>query len=134
MPADSGCDSRIRIRLDHGLKNFDDARRLSIASLSLASSSNEGRRSLDGRMKLDLIESSNIDLDNKDKVLALFEDKLVIHVSNVPLTLSMSFVTGLSDLTEDEVIPKSIPVQVKFNHFNLEKRSEIICVHVSDKS
>lgn len=115
MPADSGCDSRIRIRLDHGLKNFDDARRLSIASLSLASGSNDARRSIDSRMKLDLIESSNIDLDNKDKVLALFEDKVVIDVSNVPLNISMSFVTGLSDLTEDEIIPKPIPVQVIWN-------------------
>lgn len=56
--------------------------------------------------------SSDIDLRNKANVMALFEDRLEVKVTDVPLTLSMSSVTGLTDLAEDEVIPKPIPMQV----------------------
>jgi len=49
---------------------------------------------------------------DKESVMNLFEDKLEIKVANVEMTLSMSSVTGLTDLAEDEIIPKPIPMQV----------------------
>ena len=53
-----------------------------------------------------------INVHDKDAVMALFKDHVDIKVSNVPLTLAMSSVAGLADLVEDEIIPKPIPMEV----------------------
>jgi hypothetical protein len=37
-----------------------------------------------------------------------------IKVNDLSLDLSMSTVTGLADLVEDEVIPQPLPMQVSF--------------------
>ena len=46
--------------------------------------------------------------------MGLFEDNVEVKVTDVPLTMAMSSVTGLTDLVEDEVIPKPIPLKVIF--------------------
>ena len=43
-----------------------------------------------------------------------FSDLLEVHVTDLPLRLSMSTVTGLTDLVEDEVIPQPLPMEVCF--------------------
>lgn len=53
-----------------------------------------------------------IDVHNKQSVLDLFEDKLEVKVTNVSMALAMSSISGLTDLTEDEIIPRPIPLQV----------------------
>ncbi|XP_015598696.1 UHRF1-binding protein 1-like isoform X2 [Cephus cinctus] len=118
LPSDSDCRSRIKMRLDHGLKNTEDSRRLSHASQSTSGSS---RRSSQDRGVLAEPETNiyNMYLHDKVKLLALFEDKLEVKVVDVPLTLSMSSVTGLTDLTEDEVIPKPIPMQIFLENISL---------------
>lgn len=55
---------------------------------------------------------TTIDVHNKQSVLDLFEDKLEVKVTNVSMALSMSSISGLTDLTEDEIIPRPIPLQV----------------------
>lgn len=41
-----------------------------------------------------------------------FNDLLEVHVTDLPLRLSMSTVTGLTDLIEDEIIPQPLPMEV----------------------
>lgn len=55
---------------------------------------------------------TTIDVHNKQSVLDLFEDKVEVKVTNVSMALSMSSISGLTDLTEDEIIPRPIPLQV----------------------
>lgn len=42
------------------------------------------------------------------------KDYMEIKVNDLSLDLSMSTVTGLADLVEDEVIPQPLPMQVSF--------------------
>lgn len=118
LPSDSDCRSRVKLRLDHGLKNKEDYRRLSRASQSTSDTSR--RSSEDRKISLDRqMSSDDIDLRDKANVMALFEDRLEVKVADVPLTLSMSSVTGLTDLAEDEVIPKPIPMQIYLENIAL---------------
>jgi len=98
--------------LDHSLKNPEDSRRLSNASQKDTSDSNrpapQGRR----LTEQDTSRTSDINVHDKESVMNLFEDKLEMRVANVGMSLSMSSVTGLADLAEDEIIPKPIPMQV----------------------
>lgn len=41
-----------------------------------------------------------------------FNDLLEVHVTDLPVRLSMSTVIGLTDLVEDEVIPQPLPMEV----------------------
>lgn len=86
--------SRIKLRLDHCLKNQEDSRRLMQASREFSNS------------------SLGINLLDKNNVMGLFENKVVVRVSDIPLSLAMSSVTGLTDLFEDEIIPKPLPMEV----------------------
>lgn len=97
--------------MDHGLKNAEDSHRLSDASRNISDSNEQGFKSR-SRLPEQDINISNINLHDKDNVINLFEDKLETKVANVAITLSMSSVTGLADLVEDEIIPKPIPMQV----------------------
>ncbi|XP_014232860.1 UHRF1-binding protein 1-like isoform X2 [Trichogramma pretiosum] len=110
LPSDSDCRSRVKLRLDHCLKNREDERRLSAAS-QLASMNADCKE----RVKL----TSGIDFHDKESVMNMFEDKIDVKVADVPLSLSMSFVTGLTDLIEDEVIPKPIPMKVLLENITL---------------
>lgn len=112
LSADAGCRSRIKLRLDHGLKNKEDSRRLSQASQSTSEESS--RRSSQDRSRSipPAANVYNIDLHDKAGLMAMFEDTLEVRVSDVPLTLSMSSVTGLADLAEDEIVPTPIPLEV----------------------
>ena len=60
----------------------------------------------------DEIDVSSVDVHNRQSVLDLFEDKLEVKVTNISMSLSMSSISGLTDLTEDEIIPRPIPLQV----------------------
>jgi len=64
------------------------------------------------RARLPEQDISGINVHDKESVMNLFEDKLEMRVVNVGMALSMSSVTGLADLAEDEIIPKPIPMQV----------------------
>ena len=131
MPSDADCRSRLKLRLDHGLKNKEDSRRLSLASQSISEESSR-RCSQDRARSGPAVANNiyNIDLHDKVGLMAMFEDTVEIRVADVPLTLTMSSVTGLADLAEDEVIPKPIPLEVSFSkeilQFMETKNSEIL--------
>lgn len=94
------------------MKNKEDSRRLSDASQNTSDTS---KRILQDHTRLpeqDTHMSTIINVHDKENVMNLFEDKLEMKVANVAMTLSMSSVTGLADLVEDEIIPKPIPMQV----------------------
>ena len=80
--------------------NREDGRRLSEAS-QIACSNGGGKF------------TSNINFHDKEGVMSMFQDNVDIKVADVPFIMSMSFVTGLTDLIEDEVIPKPIPLKVR---------------------
>ncbi|KAG5322263.1 UH1BL protein, partial [Pseudoatta argentina] len=120
LSSDSDCRSRIKLRLDHSLKNPEDSRRLSDASQKDTSDSN--RPTPQDRTRLteqDTSHTSDINVHDKESVMSLFEDKLEMRVANVGMSLSMSSVTGLADLAEDEIIPKPIPMQIYLENISL---------------
>ncbi|EFN69653.1 UHRF1-binding protein 1-like [Camponotus floridanus] len=121
LPSDSDCRSRIKLRLDHNLKDADDSHRLWDASKKITNGS-DGRPAPQNRVKLpeqDTPRTSGIDVHDKENVMNLFEDKLDMKVANVAMALSMSSVTGLADLAEDEIIPKPIPMQIYLENISL---------------
>lgn len=68
---------------------------------------------LDHDVILDLLPTiKNIDMNDKNNLRKLFKDVLSIQINDIDLDLNMSTVTGLADLTEDEIIPIQIPIQV----------------------
>lgn len=90
---------------------MDDSHRLWDASQKITDGSDRPQN----RVKLpeqDTPRTSDIDVHDKESVMNLFEDKLDMKVANIAMALSMSSVTGLADLAEDEIIPKPIPMQV----------------------
>ncbi|XP_001601171.2 UHRF1-binding protein 1-like isoform X3 [Nasonia vitripennis] len=109
LPSDSDCRSRIKLRLDHCLKNKDDSKRLSEASQLMSSISS--RTSQDRGHIYDSV-GGVINFNDKESILGLFEDKIEVKVADVPLAMAMSSVTGLTDLIEDEIIPKPIPMKI----------------------
>lgn len=115
MPSDSECRAKIKLRLDHSLKDKEDSKRLSQASQSTCSK----RSSQDRGRFSDESNLFGINVHDKEGIMALFKDNMEIKVANVPLTLSMSSVTGLADLAEDEIIPKPIPMEVRSVMFKL---------------
>ncbi|XP_011698292.1 PREDICTED: UHRF1-binding protein 1 isoform X3 [Wasmannia auropunctata] len=121
LPSDSECKSRIKLRLDHCLKNPEDSRRLSDASQKVMSDSN--RPVSHDRARLPeqdaSVTTSGINVHDKEGVMNLFEDKLEMRVASVGMALSMSSVTGLADLAEDEIIPKPIPMQIYLENISL---------------
>ncbi|XP_024881822.1 UHRF1-binding protein 1-like isoform X1 [Temnothorax curvispinosus] len=120
LPSDSDCRSRIKLRLDHSLKNPEDSRRLSDASQK--DTSDSSRSASQDRARLseqDTSRSSGINVHDKENVMNLFENKLEMRVANVGMSLSMSSVTGLADLAEDEIIPKPIPMQIHLENISL---------------
>ncbi|XP_058804572.1 bridge-like lipid transfer protein family member 3B isoform X2 [Phymastichus coffea] len=103
LPSDSDCHSRIKLRLDHDLKNKDDAKRIWETSQQAMSDCTGSRSSHN---------QSIINFYDKDAILGLFEDNIDVKVADVSVTMSISFITGLADLIEDEVIPKPIPTKI----------------------
>ncbi|XP_011137183.1 UHRF1-binding protein 1-like isoform X3 [Harpegnathos saltator] len=118
LPSDSDCRSRVKLRLDHDLKNKEDSCKLSGASQNTSDSS---KRASQDRTRLPEQDTctSVINVHDKESVMNLFEDKLEMKVANVAMTLSMSSVTGLADLAEDEIIPKPIPMQICLENISL---------------
>ncbi|KAF4523469.1 hypothetical protein B566_EDAN014989 [Ephemera danica] len=58
----------------------------------------------------------------------LFTDCLEAHMANVRLTLSTTSLTGLTDLLEDEILPKPVPMQLLLQNIDLhlnEDRSSV---------
>lgn len=120
LPSDSDCRSRIKLRLDHSLKNPEDSRRLSDASQKDTSDSSRPAPQDRGRLSEQATShTSGINVHDKESVMNLFEDKLEMKVANVGMSLSMSSVTGLADLAEDEIIPKPIPMQIYLENISL---------------
>ncbi|KAG8035486.1 hypothetical protein G9C98_006932 [Cotesia typhae] len=59
----------------------------------------------------------NDNLNNKNsKIAALFDDKVTGEINDINLVLSMSTITGLTDLLEDEIIPDYLPVNLMLNN------------------
>ncbi|KAL3266104.1 hypothetical protein HHI36_010290 [Cryptolaemus montrouzieri] len=81
-PADTSTSPKVKLRLDH--------------NLMLPNS-----RSM---MQLDFRDRGNMK--------KLFRDNLIVKLNDLSLSLSMSVVTGLVDLIEDEIIQTPIPLQV----------------------
>lgn len=99
--------------MDHDLKCKSDSWKLSQASRTINNknlylSRNENQNNITEQD----VDVCNIDIHNKQSVLDLFEDKLEVIITNISMALSMSSVSGLTDLTEDEIIPRPIPLQV----------------------
>lgn len=53
-----------------------------------------------------------LNFTERENMKKLFKESLVIHVNDLNLDLSMSTVTGLADLAEDEIIAPPIPLEV----------------------
>ncbi|XP_020279805.1 UHRF1-binding protein 1 isoform X2 [Pseudomyrmex gracilis] len=117
LPSDSDCRSRIKLRLDHCLKNAEDSRRLSDAGQK--ASQDHARLTEQTAITTAVSRTSGINVHDKENVMNLFEDKLEMKVSNIAMALSMSSVTGLADLAEDEIIPKPIPMQIYLENISL---------------
>ncbi|CAL7948868.1 unnamed protein product [Xylocopa violacea] len=120
LPADSNCRSCIKLRLDHDLKCKSDSWKLSQASeamtnKSMHTSRNQNRNNVTEQE----VDASSIDVYNKQSVLDLFEDKLEVKVTDVSMALSMSSISGLTDLIEDEIIPRPIPLQAYLENISL---------------
>ncbi|KAF5286738.1 hypothetical protein FQA39_LY04160 [Lamprigera yunnana] len=60
-----------------------------------------------------------LDLSNNENLRKVFVDFLNIFVSDLSLDLSMSTVTGLADLIEDEIIPIPIPMEITLENMDL---------------
>ncbi|XP_043268359.1 UHRF1-binding protein 1 isoform X2 [Venturia canescens] len=116
LPSDADCRARIKLRLDHGLKNKEDSRRLSQASQCTIGELSSRRSSQEKTITSNICD---IDLHDKQALMDMFEDTLEIRVADVPLVLSMSSVTGLADLAEDEIIPKPIPMELLLENITL---------------
>ncbi|XP_066590455.1 bridge-like lipid transfer protein family member 3B isoform X3 [Prorops nasuta] len=110
LPSDSDCRSRIKLRLDHGLKNKEISRRLSEASQNANGGNKESKRSS---------FDHDIDLSDKKGVLNLYEDNFEAKVVDVDMSLTMSSVSGLIDLVEDEIVPKPIPLKINLENISL---------------
>ncbi|XP_006613340.1 UHRF1-binding protein 1 isoform X2 [Apis dorsata] len=120
LPSDSNCGSCIKLRLDHDLKCKSDSWKLSQASRTINNknlylSRNENQNNITEQD----VDVCNIDVHNKQNVLDLFEDKLEVTITNISMALSMSSVSGLTDLTEDEIIPRPIPLQIYLESISL---------------
>ncbi|KAF5308895.1 hypothetical protein FQR65_LT00595 [Abscondita terminalis] len=61
----------------------------------------------------------DIDLSNNENLRKVFVDFLNVFVSDLCLDLSMSTLTGLADLIEDEIIPIPIPMEVSVENLDL---------------
>lgn len=53
-----------------------------------------------------------MDFGDKEVLKKLFQNLVKVQVKDLVLDLSVSTVTGLVDLAEDEIIPVPIPLQV----------------------
>ncbi|XP_076544408.1 bridge-like lipid transfer protein family member 3B isoform X4 [Osmia lignaria lignaria] len=118
LSSDSNCRSRIKLRLDHDLKRKSDAWKLFQASQNISNKNTHLPQNQNNITEQE-VETCNIDVHNKQGVLDLFEDKVEVNVTDVTLVLSMSSITGLTDLIEDEIIPKPIPLQIYLEGISL---------------
>nr|XP_031847068.1 UHRF1-binding protein 1 isoform X4 [Nomia melanderi] len=118
LASDSNCRSCIKLRLDHDLKCKSDSYKLSQASYNMSNKSlhSSQNQSYSTEQEVDV---GVIDVHNKQSVLNLFEDKLDVKVTDISMTLSMSSISGLTDLIEDEIIPKPIPIQIYLESISL---------------
>lgn len=82
IPANSNTSTKVKLRLDHDV------------------------------IESELATIKTMDISNKNHLRRLFKDTLNIQINDIELDLNMSTVTGLADLTEDEIIPVQIPMQV----------------------
>lgn len=70
---------------------------------------------MDHDVKLPSSKSVNeMDFSNKDALNRLFKDFIDVKAQDLSLDLTMSTITGLADLIEDEIIPVPIPLQVLY--------------------
>lgn len=83
VPSDADCGASARVRLTHGLR-AEDVVKVRRKGHSMS----------------------------KEGLMGLFQDKLKARIMNVDLGLSMSYVAGLTDLVEDEVVPEPLPMEV----------------------
>ena len=97
------------------MKCKSDSWKLSQASQTMSNkhlSRNQNQNQNQDNATEEEIDVSSVDVHNRQSVLDLFEDKLEVKVTNISMSLSMSSISGLTDLTEDEIIPRPIPLQV----------------------
>ncbi|CAG5077279.1 Similar to Uhrf1bp1l: UHRF1-binding protein 1-like (Mus musculus) [Cotesia congregata] len=59
---------------------------------------------------------SNLNDNLNSKIATLFDDKVTGEINDINLVLSMSTITGLTDLLEDEIIPDYLPVNLMLNN------------------
>ncbi|XP_015124698.1 UHRF1-binding protein 1-like [Diachasma alloeum] len=85
VPSDADCGACARVRLTHGLRKEDVER---------------------------VGKKGGSHLQSKAGLMAMFQDELKAKIMNVNLALSMSYVAGLTDLVEDEVIPDPLPMKI----------------------
>ncbi|XP_053985581.1 bridge-like lipid transfer protein family member 3B isoform X2 [Hylaeus volcanicus] len=118
LPSDSNCRSCVKLRLDHDLKCKSDSYKLSQASQNIINNKVQSSQNQSNVTEQE-VDACVINVHNKQSVLDLFEDKLDVKVTNVTMALSMSSITGLTDLIEDEIIPKPIPMQIYLESISL---------------
>ncbi|XP_022906277.1 bridge-like lipid transfer protein family member 3B isoform X2 [Onthophagus taurus] len=74
---------------------------------------------------------TSLDFGNMEDLNKYFKDFIDVHVNDLTLDLSMSTVTGLTDLIEDEIIPIPIPLQVTLNNVQLHLIEDRPPVHIT---
>ncbi|XP_043263704.1 UHRF1-binding protein 1 isoform X1 [Colletes gigas] len=119
LPSDSNCRSCVKLRLDHDLKSKSDSYKLSRASQTTIHKKVHSSQ-YQSNITNQEIDACNIDVHDKESVLDLFQDKIDVKATNVTMALSMSSITGLTDLIEDEIIPKPIPIQIYLESISLQ--------------
>lgn len=90
MPLDTAGHPRLQLRLDHGLL--------------------PEHQSAAARLKGPWDRSC---------MQSWFDDLLEVHVTDLPVRLTMSTVTGLTDMMEDEIIPVPLPMEVFLENVSL---------------
>ncbi|XP_011309314.1 UHRF1-binding protein 1-like [Fopius arisanus] len=89
--SDADCGACARIRLSHGLREEN----------------------------VDTLGRKGSHLHSKEGLMAMFQDELKARIMNVNLALSMSYVAGLTDLVEDEIIPDPLPMEIFLENISL---------------
>ncbi|KAI4463583.1 hypothetical protein MML48_4g00014004 [Holotrichia oblita] len=90
------------------------------ADTTISNTNSKVKLRMDHDVKLPSSKSVNdMDFTDKDALNKLFKDFIDVQVQDLNMDLTMSTITGLTDLIEDEIIPIPIPLQVTLNNVQL---------------
>lgn len=77
------------------------------------------RMRMDHELSIPTSALAQYDLHDRAAVRALFRDEIQARARDLALELTMSSVTGLADLIEDEIFPEMIPLRLDIDNIRL---------------